>query len=174
VTLSAARAPSSSALKDTPAARAPTPVKLAALPSAPAKRPPLDALVDRRLRQGALAVDAETTCLARAVQHEAGAEPLVGKLAVAQLIIHRVKSPLFPKTICGVINQPGQFIQIAAQTVAVGSHWRDSVAIARIARAAAAPEVAPGALFFHADYVSPSWSHRRIRVARVGAQTFYR
>jgi spore germination cell wall hydrolase CwlJ-like protein len=35
-------------------------------------------------------------------------------------------------------------------------------------------QVAPGALFYHAAYVQPTWSHRHLRIARIGDQIFYR
>jgi spore germination cell wall hydrolase CwlJ-like protein len=121
------------------------------------------------------ALDPELECMAKVVHHEAANQPLTGQLAVAQLILNRVKSPLFPKSICAVVNQRGQFFQTAAYRAPVTSpRWRVSVAIARIAREEALPPVAPGALFYHASYASPSWAHRRTLVARIGEQVFYR
>jgi spore germination cell wall hydrolase CwlJ-like protein len=120
-------------------------------------------------------LDSELECMAKVVHHEAANQSLQGQLAVAQLILNRVKSPLFPKTICKVVNQRGQFFSTKAYAAPVSSpRWRTSVAIARIARIDDLPAVAPGALFYHASYVTPSWSHRRVKVARIGANVFYR
>ena len=47
--------------------------------------------------------------LARLVYGEARGEPYVGKVAVAAVVLNRVKSPLFPNTISGVIYQSGAF-----------------------------------------------------------------
>lgn len=47
--------------------------------------------------------------LARIVQVEAGNELYEGKLAVANVILNRVKSPKYPDTIYDVIFQPNQF-----------------------------------------------------------------
>ena len=47
--------------------------------------------------------------LARLVEAEALAEPYVGKVAVAAVVLNRLESPLFPDTIPGIIYQRGQF-----------------------------------------------------------------
>jgi spore germination cell wall hydrolase CwlJ-like protein len=90
-------------------------------------------------------------------------------------MINRVKSAIFPKTLCAVANQPGQFFHIRGYRAPVRSkRWATAVAIARIAREDQFAQMAPGALFFHADYVRPAWSHRRTKVAQIGAHIFYR
>ena len=53
--------------------------------------------------------ESETYMLARLVHGEARGEPYVGKVAVAAVVLNRVKSPLFPNTIAGVIFQAGAF-----------------------------------------------------------------
>ena len=51
--------------------------------------------------------------LARLVNGEARGEPYEGMVAVAAVILNRVKSPNFPNTIAGVIYQKNQFSCIA-------------------------------------------------------------
>ncbi|HHY81792.1 MAG TPA: spore cortex-lytic enzyme [Clostridiales bacterium] len=51
--------------------------------------------------------------LARAVHAEARGEPYIGKVAVAAVILNRVKHPDFPNTIAGVIYQPLAFTAVA-------------------------------------------------------------
>ena len=51
----------------------------------------------------------ETYLLGRLVHGEARGEPYVGKVAVAAVVLNRVKSPSFPNTIAGVIYQAGAF-----------------------------------------------------------------
>ena len=53
--------------------------------------------------------DESVRCLAEAIFHEARAEPLVGQLAVAQVVLNRVRRLEFPNTICTVVYQPNQF-----------------------------------------------------------------
>ena len=47
--------------------------------------------------------------LARCVNGEARGEPYAGQVAVAAVILNRVKHPSFPNTISGVIYQKGAF-----------------------------------------------------------------
>jgi len=51
----------------------------------------------------------ELQLLARCVNGEARGEPYEGQVAVAAVILNRVKHPSFPSTIAGVIYQPGAF-----------------------------------------------------------------
>jgi N-acetylmuramoyl-L-alanine amidase len=51
--------------------------------------------------------------MANAVNGEARGEPYVGQVAVAAVILNRVKSASFPNTISGVIFQPGAFTAVA-------------------------------------------------------------
>lgn len=53
--------------------------------------------------------NANLNLLARAVYAEARGEPYVGQVAVAAVILNRVKSSSFPNTVSGVIYQPGAF-----------------------------------------------------------------
>src|SRR5579872_5205727 len=45
------------------------------------------------------------TCLAEAVYYEAANQGPDGEAAVAQVVLNRVRNPLFPKTVCGVVFQ---------------------------------------------------------------------
>lgn len=50
--------------------------------------------------------------LARAINGEARGEPYEGQVAVGAVIINRTKNAGFPKTISGVIYQPGAFTAV--------------------------------------------------------------
>lgn len=50
--------------------------------------------------------------LAKCVHAEARGEPYVGQVAVAAVILNRVKNPNFPNTISGVIYQPWAFTAV--------------------------------------------------------------
>ena len=52
---------------------------------------------------------AELTLLARVVYGEARGEPYTGQVAVAAVVLNRVKSSSFPNTIAGVVYQSGAF-----------------------------------------------------------------
>ncbi|SDW26017.1 spore cortex-lytic enzyme [Paenibacillus sp. CF384] len=51
--------------------------------------------------------------MANAVYGESRGEPFIGQVAVAAVILNRVKSPSFPNTVSGVIFQPGAFTAVA-------------------------------------------------------------
>lgn len=57
--------------------------------------------------------------LAAIVECEAGGESYEGQLAVASVVVNRVKSGSFPNTISGVIYQSGQFSPVASGRFAV-------------------------------------------------------
>ncbi|MDD5897223.1 MAG: spore cortex-lytic enzyme [Clostridia bacterium] len=53
--------------------------------------------------------ESDTYLLGRLVHGEARGEPYVGKVAVASVVLNRVRSSSFPNTIAGVIYQAGAF-----------------------------------------------------------------
>ena len=57
----------------------------------------------------ALYQESELSLLARLVSGEARGEPYIGQVAVAAVVLNRVRSDEFPDTISGVIFQPGAF-----------------------------------------------------------------
>ncbi len=120
--------------------------------------------------------DSEEKCLAGAIYFEAKGESFEGQLAVAHVILNRMNSGRFARSICGVVFQPGQFSFVRGGAIPTvntnGKGWRDAVAISRIARAKLHPSSANDALFFHAARVSPRW--KLTRVAAIGNHVFYR
>jgi spore germination cell wall hydrolase CwlJ-like protein len=117
----------------------------------------------------------EVECMARTVYHEASNQALRGQLAVAQVILNRTKADAFPRTVCGVIGQPGQFSHAPmTASAATSKPWDTAVAISTIAEEDRLAQVAPGALFFHAAYARPAWSRTHERIAQIGDHIFYR
>ena len=53
--------------------------------------------------------ESELSLLARLVSGEARGEPYIGQVAVAAVVLNRVRSDEFPDTVSGVIFQPGAF-----------------------------------------------------------------
>lgn len=134
----------------------------------------IDLLVRTAMTHRDAPVDSELECMAKAIHHEAANQPLKGQLAVGQVIRNRTKSGRFPKSFCAVVNQPGQFFSTARYAVnAESPRWQTALAVARVAMQQSAPQVAPGALFFHADYSRPAWTHHQL-VTQIGAHLFYR
>ena len=118
----------------------------------------------------------EMECLAAGIYFESKGEPLIGQLAVGEVIANRAQSGRFPKTYCGVLFQRGQFSFIRGKSwpkVAKDSRaWKTAVAIAKIVDQDLKYSNADEALFFHARRVRPGWKLKR--VASIGNHVFYR
>jgi len=139
---------------------------------------PLYALVDR---YGAGApLDEQANCMAVAVYHEARGETVEGQLAVARVIMNRAASGKYPPSWCGTVKQPWQFSFVNPRTgqmpgVNVNSAaWRKAQAITRLAVANVVPSLSNDVLWYHADYVAPSWGRRLSFVSKIGTHIFYR
>ena len=137
---------------------------------------PLYALVDR-FSAGA-PLDAEATCLATAVYFEARGESAEGQLAVARVVMNRAASGKYPPTWCSTIKQPAQFSFVRGgrfPAVDAGcAAWRKAQAITRLAMSNAVPSLSSDVLWYHANYVAPSWGRRLTRAEKIGAHIFYR
>lgn len=121
-------------------------------------------------------LSSEERCLAGAVYFESKGESLAGQLAVARVVLARSNSGRFPKTLCGVVFQKSQFSFVRGADmppIPTGSkHWRNAVAISKIALNDSWESPVEGALFFHARHVSPGW--RLTRIGSVDNHIFYR
>jgi spore germination cell wall hydrolase CwlJ-like protein len=120
-------------------------------------------------------LNSELNCLAVGVYYEAKGEPLAGQLAVAEVIINRTNSGRFPRTICSVIKQRGQFSFVRGGQLPnppANAQWRKALAVAQVAQKDLWDSPAANALYFHARYVSPGW--KRARVGTIGNHVFYR
>lgn len=62
----------------------------------------------------------DETLMARAINGEARGEPYIGQVAVGAVILNRTRDPNFPKTIAGVIYQPGAFTAVSDGQINVG------------------------------------------------------
>lgn len=117
----------------------------------------------------------DQTCLAKVVMHEAGNQPRLGQVAVARVVLNRLASGRFGRTICGVVNQPGQFFETARYRPSTASlQWRVATAVAAEALLAENRAVVAGALFFNGSHAKVSWRSRRVLLAEIGDHSFYR
>ena len=168
-------------------AAAPPPPAPAAAPQVALARGPdpandhawVDNPIPRRAR-----TNAEKRCLAEAIYFEARGEPERGQMAVAQVIVNRVKNPAYPDTTCGVVYQ-NQEMRNACQFSFACDGIRDVINDAaawamaeRIASDALAgriwlPEIG-SSTHYHATYVHPDWADEMQLMARIGVHRFYR
>jgi N-acetylmuramoyl-L-alanine amidase len=137
---------------------------------------PLYALVDKFATNAPL--DEQTNCLATAVYFEARGETVEGQLAVAKVVMNRAASGKYPTDWCSVVKQPYQFSFVrhgefpAADTNCQA--WKKAEAVAELAVAKVVPTLSDDVLWYHADYVAPSWRNNLQEVQKIGAHIFYR
>ncbi len=126
---------------------------------------------------------AEQRCLATAIYFEARSESEDGQLAVARVILNRVKDPEYPKTICGVVYQGAERHNSCQFSFACDGRvdqpkTRQAWAKAqRVASRAMAGQndiaIVSTATHYHADYVQPSWANAMKRLIKIGRHIFY-
>ncbi len=108
--------------------------------------------------------------LSRIVSCESGNQPLLGKIAVANVVLNRVRSSRFPDTVYDVIFQKNQFGPASS-----GSIYREpneeSVIAAKLAMDGA--EALDNVLFFNRAGLSCYASKNRSYVATIGGHAFY-
>lgn len=128
-------------------------------------------------------LDREQRCLAEAVYFEARSEPEDGQAAVAQVILNRVRSGLYPASVCGVVYQ-NRHRHLACQfTFACeGRALRVTEIDAWDAAKRVARDVTDGRTYladvggsthYHADYVRPYWARRLRKMDVIGRHVFY-
>jgi len=129
---------------------------------------------------------AERRCLAEAIYFEARSEPMIGQIAVADVILNRVKSSIYPDTICDVVYQGSEretgcqfsFTCDGSMDGVVLSKrnrlWKKSTDLAGSILAGMHVPVSRQATHYHADYVSPPWAENMSPTATIGTHKFYR
>lgn len=177
----------------TPAALDATPIGVAAAPvsgtgrkavaaggstTRAAERPNYAALID------AAKAEQEQKCLAEAIYFESRSEPEEGQAAVAQVVLNRVKSGLYPQSVCGVVYQ-NRHRHMACQfsfacegkalRVTEGESWAKAVRIARAVTDGQTYLADVGAsTHYHATYVRPRWARKLDRMDKIGVHVFYK
>jgi len=66
--------------------------------------------------------------LARVINGEARGEPFEGQVAVGAVVLNRVKNSKFPKTLAGVVYQPGAFTAVSDGQINVAINSKSTVA----------------------------------------------
>jgi spore germination cell wall hydrolase CwlJ-like protein len=119
-------------------------------------------------------------CLATAVYFEARGEPLVGQVAVAKVVMNRVKDERHPKTVCDVVRFRVKatcafsFMCDKEKLVVNDMNaWRSSVNIASLVFNGKLTDPTNGATHFHAKTMQPKWSNVQV-TAKIGNHIFYR
>jgi spore germination cell wall hydrolase CwlJ-like protein len=129
-------------------------------------------------------VKREHRCLAEAIYFESRSEPEEGQAAVAQVVLNRVKSGLYPSSVCGVVYQNRHRYKACQFTFACEGKslaiqepeaWDKAQRIARAVMDGTEYNRAVGhSTHYHATYVAPYWSRRLKRTDQIGRHIFYK
>ena len=112
----------------------------------------------------------ELYLLARLVHGEARGEPYKGKVAVAAVVLNRVRSPHFPNTIAGVIYQRGAFDAVSDGQINLEP---DSESIKAARDAMNGWDPSNGCLYYYNPRTATSrWMLSRPVLLIIGAQSF--
>jgi len=115
---------------------------------------------------------AQLECVAQTIYFEARGEPLNGQVAVANVIMNRVKQG-YAKTPCEVIAMKHQFSWIHHHPKIVYQDlYEKNKQVARSVYYGHVGDNINGAIFYHANYVNPHWKYKR--VVTIGHHIFYK
>ena len=131
------------------------------------------------------------TCLALNVYHESKNQSLIGQIAVAQVVMNRVKDKRFPNNVCDVVKQgltykwnPSIPIRNKCQfswycdgksDKPRDEHaWDKAMLVAHGVYYGNLDDFVEGATHYHAHYVLPSWASSKTYITRIDDHIFYR
>ncbi len=110
--------------------------------------------------------------LARCVNGEARGESYVGQVAVAAVILNRVKHPSFPNTLAGVIYQPGAFTAVSDGQINVPIDTSSTVYQA-CEDAMNGWDPSGGAIYYYnPEKTTNQWIYSRPVICRIGKHVF--
>lgn len=126
----------------------------------------------------------ERKCLAEAVYFESRSEPEEGQAAVAQVVLNRATSGLYPASICGVVYQNRTHYKACQFSFACEGKslriteleaWRTAVRVAdAVVQGKTYVSDVGGATHYHAKYVRPGWARRLVKMDVIGHHIFYK
>ena len=121
-------------------------------------------------------------CLALTVYWESRSEGRDGMVAVGWVILNRLHSADYPKTVCAVVRQGSEqkgcqfssWCDGESDTPKAGPPWQLAQDVAHQLLTDPPPDPTHGALFYHAVGVVPPWAHALRQTARIGTHVYYR
>jgi len=136
------------------------------------------------LRIETVSLEEERRCLAAGIYFEARGESVEGQLAVAEVILNRVKSGQYADTICGVVFQGASKLNRCQFSFACDGKsakprdmvaWRKATRLARYVMMGQPRDPLVGhATYYHAMSVNPDWAQHMVEVKKIGRHIFYK
>jgi N-acetylmuramoyl-L-alanine amidase len=130
-------------------------------------------------------------CLAMNIYHEARDQPLLGQIAVAEVVINRVNDPRYPNTVCEVVREgptykyrPGLPVRHKCQfswwcdgksdKPRNEEAWMKAIDVADLVLTdKVGINVVGKSTHYHAYYVRPAWAKTKRKVVRIEDHIFY-
>ncbi len=123
----------------------------------------------------------DIACMSEAIFFEAGNRPRKEKEAVALVILNRLYSNAYPKTICGITEQKGQFSyqrqnKVSKMKSINDANIADSTLVALRAMDGRTKDYTGGATHFVNLSIATdtAWLSRMVSTYKIGAHTFYK
>ena len=116
----------------------------------------------------------QLNCLAQNIYHESRGESIQGQFAVAFVTLNRTEDENFPRSICGVVYQKGQFSWTKHKPIiSEGGAWCTALILAKIALYlhAKGKDNTQGAVYF--DGGKHKQNFHQIQTVRIGNHSFY-
>ena len=111
--------------------------------------------------------------LSRVIFAESGNQSLEGKMAVGNVVMNRVASPIYPNTVKEVLAQKNQFSTYKSGALANRTPNESSIIAAKLVLDGGEVEQCKGALYF--DSNARSWAARNKEcIAVIGGHKFYK
>jgi spore germination cell wall hydrolase CwlJ-like protein len=128
----------------------------AAVAPAPRPDPPAAAPPPAPVLRGAIPyTEADVLLIAHVVHSEAAGQPWDARLGVAAVIVNRVRAPGYPKTVSGVVFDPGQFDGVGT---AMFYATPDAEDVQAATEALSGVDPTGGALYFYNPALTPPGS----------------
>lgn len=115
-------------------------------------------------------------CLTRNIYYEAGVESTLGKFAVAQVTVNRLKTGYWGNNICKVVYAKKQFSWTLAKKLPKPNSqlWAESEDVARKVLAGHRVRGLTKSLYYHAIYIrDPNWADTKHEAGQIGNHVFY-
>ena len=119
-------------------------------------------------------------CLVEAVYFEGRGEPILGQLAIAQVVLNRVALPNFPKTICGVVHHKvdktcafSYYCDGRTDKMDNETSKQQAIMVSSLAFEGVQIKSLSNSTHFHAAYSNPKWIKDRKFVKQIGEHLFY-
>ena len=125
----------------------------------------------------------QQNCLAQAIYYEARGESQRGQIAVAEVIMNRVRSGYYPNSVCGVVYQ-GSHRSTGCQFTFTcdgsinhrprGRAWDRAQRVATAVMSGYTRPITQGATHYHTLAVNPVWNSGLVETTTIESHVFYR